>query len=90
MESTHSLHQVPVQVSNVSVSIPLSQSILEILSRKPPQERTVLSDISFNASPGQLIAIMGASGSGKVIQNMILRSTLLSNRPAARRLYFML
>ncbi|CAH0121407.1 MULTISPECIES: phosphonate ABC transporter ATP-binding protein [unclassified Paenibacillus] len=50
---------------------------VEHLSRRIPPQTTVLDDISFTIEPGELIGIVGASGSGKT---SLLRCLALKDR----------
>ena len=59
------LGEVPaldVCITDFSLSIPSPKSIHQVLKREPSNSKNVLSNISFQMRPGQVIAIMGSSG----------------------------
>jgi ABC-type multidrug transport system ATPase subunit len=65
MDSFQAIRPIKVEVLNLSVSLKSPKPLAEKVSGKADESFSVLQDISFTASPGQIIAIMGASGSGK-------------------------
>ena len=61
MEDSCTRHkQVGIHVKNLNISL--------ITSKKDSAvNRVLVRDVNFHVRPGQLVAIMGSSGSGKVI-----------------------
>jgi len=66
----HNVPPVNVKVRDLSLSIEPSPPIFERLRLRRPQvheEKKILQSISLDVPSGSLMAIMGASGSGKVL-----------------------
>ncbi|KAL2918015.1 hypothetical protein HK105_202429 [Polyrhizophydium stewartii] len=56
---------VAVAARGLAVAVTAPRTPLDLVTGRRPPRAQVLNDVSFSASPGQVIAIMGASGSGK-------------------------
>jgi ABC-type multidrug transport system fused ATPase/permease subunit len=68
----HHVPPVDVKVRDLSLSIEPSQPILEALHLKRArllENKTILQNVSLDIPAGSLMAIVGASGSGKVSRN---------------------
>jgi ABC-type protease/lipase transport system fused ATPase/permease subunit len=67
----HHVPAVDVHVRSVSLSIERPPPLLErirLRRRSPREPKAILSDISLDVPSGSLMAIIGASGSGKVLE----------------------
>ncbi|KAI8894891.1 P-loop containing nucleoside triphosphate hydrolase protein [Globomyces pollinis-pini] len=65
MDNFKEVHPIKVEVRNLSISIKQSSTIMDRIRSNTPEDIKVISNISFDANPGQIFAIMGSSGSGK-------------------------
>eukprot|EP00842_Homolaphlyctis_polyrhiza_P000736 jgi/Hompol1/1663/HPOL_002739-RA len=68
MDHFNAVRPLAVSVKDLSVSIVTPQPLLDKLrSKPPPTPFGALSHVTLDVAPGQVIAIMGASGSGKIL-----------------------
>ena len=67
----HNVPPVDVRVRHLSLAVDRRPPLLERLHLRPPQSREqkkILQDVSLDVPSGSLMAIIGASGSGKVLK----------------------